>query len=76
MPARQSPASIHLSGKTKGKGFRSAGDRADRLGMLTSSIETVRNVWDSFLGKVLILSVCLGWMPVVLLNMAREALTR
>lgn len=37
--------------------------------------ETVRNVWDSLAGRILILGLTLGWVPFALLAAARDALT-
>lgn len=37
-------------------------------------IETLRNVWDSMLGRVVLLALSIGWVPFVLLSMATAAL--
>lgn len=43
--------------------------------ILNTTIESLRNVWDSLLGRVLLIGLAVGWMPFVLLSMAHNALT-
>ena len=38
------------------------------------AIETLRNVWDSLLGRVALIGLAVGWVPFVLLSMAHSAL--
>lgn len=74
MNVRFSPSSVRPGNQDKAS--RSIGDRVDKLSMLNTAIEIFRNVWDTFLGKVAILSLSVGWMPIVLMNYVREALAR
>ena len=42
--------------------------------MIAITIEIVRNVWDSLLGRVALIGFAVGWVPFVLLSMAHSAL--
>tara|TARA_R110000803_G_scaffold20201_2_gene52213 strand:- start:18 stop:149 length:132 start_codon:yes stop_codon:yes gene_type:complete len=41
---------------------------------MSNLTNTARDIWQSFFGKVIVISVCAGWVPFFLLSKAHAAL--
>jgi hypothetical protein len=38
--------------------------------------DTIRNIWDSTLGRLFVIGAAVGWVPFFMLSMAHAALTK